>query len=256
MISDVCRFIQDNLDNELSLDILSKHFGYSKFHLSRKFKKETGYSYKQYIEALKIQNSIRDLLDENKKVKDTFINSYHESNGTFSNTFKKVTGLSPQLYKKSILNLHKFLIHSIRIKKEIIYRRTPASNGGTITIDLIYPDIHDERVSFIGLFRNGIPNSAPVVGIAIYKNTHCVLDRIPEGIYHLLVTEIDLTSDISDYFLLNNNYRAKLDHPISVDYGTDEHYKLSMRPAITEDPPIIVNLPFLVKTAISKNSNY
>lgn len=256
MISDVCRFIQDNLDKGISLDILSRHFGYSKFHLSRKFKKETGYSYKQYIEALKIQDSIRNMICENTTVKDTFLNSKHESSGTFSNTFKKLTGMSPQLYKKSILKLHKFMISSIKVKKEIVYRRNITLYGGTVAVKLIYPDIHDERVSFIGLFPNGIPNSPPVVGKAVYKNTHCILDRIPEGNYHLLVTEIDLTSDISNYFLLNNNYRAKLDHPINITNDTKQYYELPMRSAIAEDPPIIVNLPLLVKKAIIKNSNY
>ena len=254
-VSEICKYIRDNLDEELSLEDLAKHFGYSKYHFSRKFKLQTGYSYKQYIEALKIEQSIESILDVNSNITRAFIDSKHESSGTFSSTFKKLTGLSPKLYKKSITILYKLLINSVKSKGEITYRKAISSSGGRISINLLYPEIHDERVSFIGLFEKGIPNSAPIVGKALYKCNSCVLDSIPEGNYHLLVTEIDLNSDISSYFLLNNNYRAKLDHELVIANDTDEHFDLNMRLSIPQDPPIIVNLPHLVFQAILKNRN-
>ncbi len=255
-ISEVCKYIRDNSEEELCLEEVAKHFGYSKYHFSRKFKQKTGYSYKQYIEALKIEQSIELILDANSNITQVFIESKHESSGTFSGTFKKLTGLSPKIYKKSINILYKMLLLSMKDKKEITYRKVKSNAGGRISIRLHYPEIHDERISFIGLFENGIPNSAPIVGKALYKCNNCVLDLIPEGRYHILVTEIDLTSDISSYFLLNNNYRAKLDHKLLITKDTDEHFDLYMRLSIPEDPPILVNLPHLVKQALlSEDSN-
>lgn len=253
MVSDICKYIRDNIENGLNLEDLSSHFGYSKFHLSRKFKQETGYTYKQFIEALKIEQSIEAILDGDRNITGVFNDSKHESSGTFSNTFKKLTGLSPKLYKKSVTILYHTVINSVKSKGEIIYRRARLHKGGRLSVTLHYPDIHDERVSFIGLFENGIPNSAPVVGIALYKRTHCVLDFIPEGTYHLLVTEIDLQSDISSFFLLNSNYRAKLDHQLAINDDLTLNIDLCMRLPVPEDPPIIINLPNLVKQTLMKN---
>lgn len=251
-ISETCKYIRDNLYQELRLQDVAEHFGYSKYHFSRKFKLQTGYSYKQYIEALKIEQSIESILDADSNITRVFIGSRHESNGTFSNTFKKLTGLSPKLYKKSLDLLHMTLINSVKKKGEISYRKVNSNTGGRLSIDLIYPQIHDERVSFIGLFENGIPNNPPIVGKALYKSKSCVLENIPKGNYHLLATEIDLKSDISSYFLLNNNYRAKLNHNLVITDSIDEHYDLKMRLSIPEDPPITVNLPYLVKQALVK----
>ncbi len=251
-ISKVCHYIRENIDQNLSLDQLALHFGYSKFHLSRTFKQQTGYSYKQYVEALKIERSIVSILNTEGSSKDAFIDSYHESTGTFSNTFKKLTGLSPNLYRRSLAPLGKTLMHVIKHKGLVVYRNTSAREGGKVYVNLHYPDVHTERVSFIGLFKNAIPNSAPVVGVALYKQTNCVLDCIPKGSYYLLVTEIDLTADIANYFWLNMNYRAKLDEQVHIYPHTEAHIDLNMRLSLPEDPPIVVNLPLLVKQALSK----
>lgn len=254
-IAKICSYIRDNLDNDLSLSTIAKHFGYSRFHLSRQFKQETGYSYKQYVEALKIERSIAAMVDGGRDAKSVFIDSRHESSGTFSNTFKKLTGLSPNLYKKSLDALRGLLVHSLQHRGQVIYRSKSVDQGGSIRVSLHYPEVHDERVTFVGLFRNGIPNSAPVVGAALYKQYEVLLDRIPQGTYYLLVTEIDLTANLMQYFVLNLNYRTKVDQPIEVTGDTNLHYDLAMRLSVPEDPPIVINLPFLVKQALQKDRN-
>lgn len=264
-VSLICSFIRDNLENDLSLEAVAKHFGYSRFHLSRQFKQETGYSYKQYVEALKIERSIATMVDAGRDVKSVFIDSRHESSGTFSNTFKKLTGLSPNLYKKSLNALRGLLVHSLQHRGEVIYRSRGVGQGAgagqghglgaCIRVSLQYPEVHDERVTFVGLFKNGIPNSAPVVGAALYKRQEVMLDQVPPGTYYLLVTEIDLTANLMQYFVLNLNYRSKVDQPIEVTVDTDLHFNLEMRLSVPEDPPIVINLPFLVKQALQKDRN-
>lgn len=255
LVADICKYIRENINNNISLDDLAHHFAYSKYHLSRTFKKETGYSFKQYMEALKIEKSIEAILNDDKNITRVFIESSYESNGTFSNTFKRLTGLSPYLYKKSVPILYSTLINMVKKKGEIEYRSSSGYGSGRLSVNLHYPNIHNERVSFVGLFNNGIPNSPPVVGVAMYKHTRCVLDFIPQGNYHLLVTEIDLKSEVSNYFLLNNSYRAKLDYKLEIKDNSDLSVDLSMRLPIAEDPPIIINLPNLVKEALLKKIN-
>jgi AraC family mar-sox-rob regulon transcriptional activator len=62
-IHSILSWIEDNLESPLSLEKVSERSGYSKWHLQRMFKKETGHSFGQYIRSRKLteiaQNSSR-----------------------------------------------------------------------------------------------------------------------------------------------------------------------------------------------------
>src|SRR5688572_26624073 len=51
LITDVCRFIDANIERRVSLDELSKFAGLSPFHLQREFKSELGVSPREYAES-------------------------------------------------------------------------------------------------------------------------------------------------------------------------------------------------------------
>ena len=51
-IHSILSWIEDNLESPLSLEKVSERSGYSKWHLQRMFKKETGHSLGQYGRAL------------------------------------------------------------------------------------------------------------------------------------------------------------------------------------------------------------
>ncbi len=53
----VIEYIRENIENDITLDDIAKHMNYSRFYLSRTFKKEKGASIKQYIEALKVESN-------------------------------------------------------------------------------------------------------------------------------------------------------------------------------------------------------
>ena len=50
-IHSILDWIEDNLESPLSLEKVSERSGYSKWHLQRMFKKETGHSLGQYIRS-------------------------------------------------------------------------------------------------------------------------------------------------------------------------------------------------------------
>ncbi len=52
-IHSILSWIEDNLESPLSLEKVSERSGYSKWHLQRMFKKETGHSLGQYIRSRK-----------------------------------------------------------------------------------------------------------------------------------------------------------------------------------------------------------
>ena len=52
-IHSILDWIENNLESPLSLEKVSERSGYSKWHLQRMFKKETGHSLGQYIRSRK-----------------------------------------------------------------------------------------------------------------------------------------------------------------------------------------------------------
>ncbi|WP_236284303.1 response regulator [Paenibacillus allorhizoplanae] len=93
-------FIHQHYCEELSLGMVSQWVGVSENYLSRLFMKNVGESFIQYVTNLRIEESKR-LLKQGYKIIDLsekigYMNSEH-----FSRVFKKVTGVSPKVYKES-----------------------------------------------------------------------------------------------------------------------------------------------------------
>ena len=94
-------FINNNLDKELNLDLLSKiHFA-SKFHLLRLFKRYYGQTPIQYLTDKRIERS-KKLLDKGLSVTETCFEVGFESPSSFCTLFKNRVGICPSEYKKSI----------------------------------------------------------------------------------------------------------------------------------------------------------
>src|SRR5487761_962733 len=55
-LSDVCRFIESQSDQVLTLDMLAARAGMSKFHFARRFKAMLGITPKQYAASLRLRH--------------------------------------------------------------------------------------------------------------------------------------------------------------------------------------------------------
>ena len=64
-IHSILDWIEDNLESPLSLEKVSERSGYSKWHLQRMFKKETGHSLGQYIRSRKMTEIAQKLKESN-----------------------------------------------------------------------------------------------------------------------------------------------------------------------------------------------
>ncbi len=101
LISNILNYIDNNLYSEISIDMISGIFCYDKFYIMKKFKKELGISIINYINAMRILNSLNSFKDDNTILKIAFNNGFN-SLEYFSETFKKVIGVSPLTYKKFV----------------------------------------------------------------------------------------------------------------------------------------------------------
>ena len=93
------KFIDDNFDKDLNLDVISKNRFTSKYHLHRLFKRYYGLTPRQYLTDMRIQKS-KEFLINGSTVTETCFMVGFESLGSFSKLFKSKTGIAPSMYKK------------------------------------------------------------------------------------------------------------------------------------------------------------
>ncbi len=98
-VSDIINYINDNLQNDLSLETLSSLFYVSKYHLLREFKKHNGYTIHQYIYKKRLILA-RVLLKEGLKVTEVSLRCGFGDYSNFIRAFKNEFGLSPKRYGK------------------------------------------------------------------------------------------------------------------------------------------------------------
>ena len=60
-LKEIIRYIEENLENKITMDELAEIAGYSKFHFIRKFKKQTGSTVTDYVNSLRL-SAASDLL--------------------------------------------------------------------------------------------------------------------------------------------------------------------------------------------------
>jgi AraC-like DNA-binding protein len=92
-------FINNNFEKELNLDLLSHIQFTSKFHLLRLFKKYYGLTIRQYLIEIRLKKS-KEFLSNGMSVTQTCIAVGYKSPSSFSNLFKRKTGLTPIIFQK------------------------------------------------------------------------------------------------------------------------------------------------------------
>ena len=96
-VADVIAYINEHLEQELSLDDVSSHFFISKYHLIREFKNYTNRSVYQYIVAKRIIQA-KLLMQSGITPTDAYLMCGFREYSSFYKAFKKETDLSPQQY--------------------------------------------------------------------------------------------------------------------------------------------------------------
>lgn len=92
-------FIEKNINNELTPEIIASACGYSTFHFSRVFNISQGMTLMEYVKKRRLSLAAKDLFI-GKKIIDIALEYGFETHNGFSKAFKKEFGFSPTQYLK------------------------------------------------------------------------------------------------------------------------------------------------------------
>ena len=103
-MSDIVRRITEiakvRYREKLYLRDLAVQYGYSLAHLSKKFKAETGMNFSEYLQNIRIENSLRLLEETDDRVSDIAAAVGYEDVKFFHRVFRETLRLSPREFRK------------------------------------------------------------------------------------------------------------------------------------------------------------
>ena len=96
-ITDCIRYIDNNVEDKLTLSQVSRILNYSASHLSHQFSKETGLSFSEYVKLAKIDKA-KTLLVARKSIEEVSSTLNFSSASHFIAVFKKEVGITPKQF--------------------------------------------------------------------------------------------------------------------------------------------------------------
>jgi len=95
------QYVQEHYMNHLSLNDLAVQFSLSESHLSRVFKKESGFGFNEYLTLVRLQNARKMILEHPEKpISEVAFSCGYSDSNYFSLCFKKNFGIVPHALKK------------------------------------------------------------------------------------------------------------------------------------------------------------
>ena len=98
-LQQVINYMQDQLNEEISIEVISNKFGFSARSLLRMFQDDLRMSYAQYLKTLRVVNAIELLATTHKSINEISFQVGYDSFPTFSNTFQEIVGVRPKYYR-------------------------------------------------------------------------------------------------------------------------------------------------------------
>lgn len=102
LVQNIMLYIQEHLEDEITLADLSSKFYVSKTQISRSFKRHTGLTLRTYILDQRIQKT-KQLLKRGYTISEACFSSGFSDYSNFMRSFKKMTGLTPGQFIKTSL---------------------------------------------------------------------------------------------------------------------------------------------------------
>ena len=120
-VKNIIRYINENLYNNIKISDIENEFHYNKHYIMRLFKKETGLTITDYMNQVKILNSLSQLSKTNDLILKVALDNGFNSQEYYCETFYKVMNQTPSNYRKISQNIKSTKINELKnIKEEIL----------------------------------------------------------------------------------------------------------------------------------------
>jgi len=96
----VAIYLTENYRSRISLKQVAERFFITPCHLSRSFKKATGFSFIEYVNSIRVKEAQKLLKKTNSSVMRIAELTGFDSQTHFGRVFKNLTGMSPLQYRK------------------------------------------------------------------------------------------------------------------------------------------------------------
>ena len=106
-IEEALQYIAQNYSMPLTLEEVSRKINLTPTYLSRKFKKETGTTFKEYLNYIRIRQACQMLITTDDSVTKIAVNCGFNSSNYFKDCFRRINGVSPRAFRKQSKN-HSF----------------------------------------------------------------------------------------------------------------------------------------------------
>lgn len=102
LITNTIDFIKTNIASDLSIKVISEYLQVSTGHLSRSFKKSTGYTILEYITFIRIKKAIDSLENTNYHISEVAYAVGFNDPKYFSHVFRKNVGVTPTEFRNRL----------------------------------------------------------------------------------------------------------------------------------------------------------
>lgn len=106
MVQQIVDTLEENLLTTWQLEHYAEKIGYSKFYLTRQFKKETGLTIGEYIRKRRLAVSAFLLLHSDQTIIDISLECQFQSQEAFTRAFKELYNMPPGKYRHVMRSLH------------------------------------------------------------------------------------------------------------------------------------------------------
>lgn len=101
-LSDITDYIRENYNQELSLELIASHFGFSSAYLSRMFRKYASMNYKTFLQNLRLEFAVQELVETDHYIGDIALNHGFPNSKAFAAAFKKRFDVLPGEYRRNL----------------------------------------------------------------------------------------------------------------------------------------------------------
>ena len=94
-------YIENHLNQDLTLEKIAGEFSYSKFYMARTFKENTGTTIHKYIQSRRLEEAAGKLIQTDRPIVEIALEAGYGSQQAFMRSFHDRYGQTPQEYRRT-----------------------------------------------------------------------------------------------------------------------------------------------------------